>query len=130
MDVFKQNILSYFNENARGNLYRHLVHVNSFCLQIYLCKPIDFQYKKFITVISTCVAPSPDFFFLRRPNLLLVLAYHVLSTTAGFPISLAISCQIRSFKAVSLYDLVFVVYNGICLEPFHHTFLNFRCQIR
>ena len=47
MDVYKQNILSYINESARGNLYRHLV--DNFCLQFYLCKPIDFQYKKFIT---------------------------------------------------------------------------------
>ena len=47
MDVYKQHILSYINESARGNLYRHLV--DNFCLQFYLCKPIDFQYKKFIT---------------------------------------------------------------------------------
>ena len=81
MDVFKQNILSYINESARGNLYRHLV--DSLCLQFYLFKPIDFEYKKFITVISACVAPSPDFCFLRRLYLLLVLAYHVLSNAAG-----------------------------------------------
>ena len=35
------------NESALGNLYRHLV--DNFCLQFYLCKPIDFKYKKFIT---------------------------------------------------------------------------------
>jgi len=40
-------MLSKISSASQGRVYQHLI--NNFCLQYYLCKPVNPAYKKYIT---------------------------------------------------------------------------------
>ena len=47
LDINRQDVLSRIRNSSKGYLYQHLT--DNFCIQYYLCKPIEAKYKRIIT---------------------------------------------------------------------------------